>query len=295
MIHFLRHRKLDVLKGIQYETHSLRQMQKLTGVKSKQMASTTEKRIKILSDDEISEIYSRPQFTDEEQKRYFDLSSAEQELLSFLRSVRSKISFILQLGYFKAKHLFFTFDFHEVKRDVEYITTRYFPDASIDKRSTVDKRTRQRQRGVIEHLQNYQSCDKQQREKLVQKARKAVSVFCKPVYVFRELIHYLSAQRIVAPGYSFMQDTIGQALSFEHNRLITIVSEKITPCEIEALKHLLSDSPRLYEITHIKRDPKDFSLKEMRQEISRGQQIHHLYGLAQRLMPSLKISAESIK
>jgi hypothetical protein len=41
----------------------------------------------------------------------------------------------------------------------------------------------------------------------------------KPVYVFRELMHYLAEQRIVALGYSSMQDMIGRALAQEQRVL----------------------------------------------------------------------------
>ena len=92
-----------------------------------------------------------------------------------------------------------------------------------------------------------------------------------------------------------MQDTVGQALEFEQNRLISVVSKEIPPSEIHALKQLLSDSAGLYEITLLKREPKDFSLKEIGREIGRGKQIHHLYCLAQRMIPQMKISNESIK
>ena len=46
----------------------------------------------------------------------------------------------------------------------------------------------------------------------------------KPVYVFRELTHYLAAQRIVSPAYSVMQDIVGKALSAEQNRLTAILA-----------------------------------------------------------------------
>ena len=65
--------------------------------------------------------------------------------------------------------------------------------------------------------------------------------------------------------------------------------------DIEALKHLLSDSQGLYEITLLKREPKDFSLSEIKREIHRQQQIRDLYQLAKRLLPYLLISNESIK
>ena len=58
---------------------------------------------------------------------------------------------------------------------------------------------------------------------------------------------------------------------------------------------MLSDSQGLYEITLLKREPKDFSIKEIGREISRGKQIQHLYCLAKKLLPHLLISNESIR
>lgn len=54
-------------------------------------------------------------------------------------------------------------------------------------------------------------------------------------------------------------------------------------------------SDGLYEITQLKHEPRDFSLAEIRREIQRGEQIHPFYKIAQRLLPELKISNESIK
>jgi hypothetical protein len=48
-------------------------------------------------------------------------------------------------------------------------------------------------------------------------------ICAKPIYVFRELIHYLADQRMVAPGYSIMEDTVGGALVDEQRRLASIV------------------------------------------------------------------------
>jgi hypothetical protein len=79
-----------------------------------------QKRLRILGDDEIEAIYGRPRFTPEERIQYFSLSQAEAELLTELRSVKSQTYFVLQLGYFKAKHLFFTFDLNEVEPDMQF-------------------------------------------------------------------------------------------------------------------------------------------------------------------------------
>jgi len=66
-----------------------------------------QKRLRILGDDELEAIYGRPHFTHEDRCNYFFLSNPEKELLQVLRSVKSQAYFILQLGYFKAKHIFY--------------------------------------------------------------------------------------------------------------------------------------------------------------------------------------------
>ena len=96
----------------------------------------TEKRLRILAEDEIEAIYGKPRFTHEERTQYFSLSSAEQAALEELHSFKSRICFILQLGYFKARSLFFALDFQEVQEDAEYIRERYF--LKSDTLSSVD-------------------------------------------------------------------------------------------------------------------------------------------------------------
>ena len=202
--------------------------------------------------------------------------------------------FILQLGYFKSHHMFFVFDLPEVEEDTRYVQGQYFPDFQLGDLD-VTKVTRLRQQGLILNLFSYHSCDAEQRQALAEKARQAATVSAKPIYIFRELMHYMAEQRIVAPGYTLMQGTVGQALTHEQERLTTILSRYLSPSDVENLNRLLEDSPGLYEITRPKREPRDFSASEIKREIRRGEQIDDLYNLAQKLLPELKISNESIK
>ena len=232
-----------------------------------------QKRLRILGEDELESIYGRPCFTHEERCNYFSLSQPEKDLLQVLRSVKSRAYFVLQLGYFKAKHLFFTFDLHEVEEDFHYVLKQYFDNVKIVDMSSVDKFTRLKQQRLILELFNYYSCDAEIRRQLESKACKAVAVCGKPIFIFREIMHYLYEQRIVVPGYSFMQETVGKSITYEQNRLITIMQNQLNQSDIEALKELLKDSPGLYEITQLKHEPKDFSVGEIKREINRGQQI----------------------
>ena len=259
-----------------------------------QTVNTTQRRLRILGDNEIKAIYGIPHFTHEERLEYFSLSPTEKAVLEQLHSIKSRIYYILQLGYFKARHMFFVFNLQEVEEDAKYIQEHYFPNFQI-RESEITKVTRLKQQDLILELCKYCSCNVEQRQALTAKARQAARVCPKPVYVFRELMHYLTEQRIVATGYSFMQDTVGKALTYEQERLATIVSKYLDDSDIEDLSGLLEDSPGLYEITQIKREPKDFSASEIKREIHRGEQICNSYQLAKRLLPRLRISNESIK
>jgi hypothetical protein len=93
-----------------------------------------------------------------------------------LRSVKSQASFVLQLGYCKAKALFFTFDLQEVQEDLHYIMTHYFPQQILTAVSPIDKGTRLKQQHMILALCQYQTCDHEQRHHLEAKAQQAVTV-----------------------------------------------------------------------------------------------------------------------
>jgi len=261
---------------------------------AEQIANPTQKRLQILGNDEIANLYGLPHFTPEEQSEYFELSPRETAAIEQLHSIKSRIYGILQLGYFKARHRFFVFSFPSVVADAQHIQTRYFPTFELTEFEPT-KVTRLKHQRIILELCNYRTCDEAERQALMSKAQQAARVGGKPIYIFRELMHYLEEQRIVAPGYSFMQDVVGQSIAYEQGRLVAVVERHLASADAEALNWLIEDAPGLYEITQLKREPKDFSLGEVKREISRSDQIQSLYHLAQTLLPALEISSESIK
>ena len=175
---------------------------------------------KILGDDEIDAIYGLPRFTSEERMQYFALSSSEKSAIEQLHTIRSKIHFILQSGYFKARRMFFIFDPDEMEEDARYVQQQYFPDFQTAK-LVVSKKTRLKHQRMILTLFDYRNCDAAARLKLKKRARSAARVCGKPVYIFKEVIRELEKQRVVVPGYTFLQETVGKALTFEQNRMIS--------------------------------------------------------------------------
>jgi hypothetical protein len=82
---------------------------------------TTLKRIHLLSEAEIADVYARPDFNAQEQALYFTLDDRERDCLNHYATPLTRLYFILQLGYFKAKQQFFNVGVEEVPADVEYI------------------------------------------------------------------------------------------------------------------------------------------------------------------------------
>src|ERR1700675_1036883 len=164
-------------------------------------------RLKILGDDEIAALYGRPHFTDDERLEYFVLAPTEKAALEQLHSIKSRLYCILQLGSCKSHHMVFVCDLPDVVEDARFIQGQYFPDFHLDDLDRT-KVTRLRQQGLILELFRYRTCDAGQRQVLAHKAQQAARISAKPVFVFRELMHSLKDQRLVAPGYSLRQDTV---------------------------------------------------------------------------------------
>jgi TnpA family transposase len=251
-------------------------------------------RLRILSDEEMDALYGRPRFTQEERNEYFTLSPEEKAALEGLHSLKSKVVFILQLGYFKACSMFFVFGLKDVEEDAAYVRDKYFP-AFDDADPEIAEGTRLKQQRLILDLYKYRNADAVIRRTLEARARQTAAVCGKPVYVFRELMHYLAEQRIVTPGYSTMQDIIGGALANEQRRLAAIVDDHVDPSAKAALDRLLENPHGLHDITLLKRDPRDFSNHEIRREVERGEQMRELYELSRKLLPLLHISNENIR
>src|SRR3990167_10821367 len=94
-----------------------------------------EKRLQILHKDEVAAIYSIPLFNVAEQAHFFELPKNALKDLNLSKTNRNnksaKLYFILQYGYFKARHQFFSIDYKNVKSDASFIMKNFMPTHSL--------------------------------------------------------------------------------------------------------------------------------------------------------------------
>ena len=92
---------------------------------------TNLKRIYLLPEAEIADLYARPIFNQYEQQLYFELTQIQLDTLSQFGTIKTKVNFILQLAYFKAKNQFFTFTFDDVRADVDFVLAKFFKKTDV--------------------------------------------------------------------------------------------------------------------------------------------------------------------
>ena len=252
-------------------------------------------RITILSPNEIDDIYKLPQLSEEERFLYFTMDADEYTLAHSHRSLDMKVFFIIQLGYFKAKRMFFSFTNNEIKKDLEFIKNKYFPTKSISYTFNIVKSTRWYQQQKILSLFSYHDFDANWKESLQERARRCVKISTRPIYMFKDLLDYLEKAKVVLPAYSTMQKIISKAIIEERERLSVFAKEHITKDVETTLQELLTLDDNSYILTLLKKEPKDFSHKQISREITKQKRLKPIYDFAKGFLPLLEVSDDNIK
>ena len=257
--------------------------------------SASSRRLSILTQREIDDLYGLPRFTEEDRQIYFDLSGAEEARVRAMHTVSAKAHFVLQLGYFKAKRQFFAYPYGAVQADLRHILGRHFPGRAPSTINQLSKPTRLEQQQVILNLFNYTRCGKAAKQDLEHKARRIAMRSTQPIYILREVLQYLATRRIVAPGYTVLQDLVSRAVTRERQRITHLLGQAMPPKVEKQLQALLESDEGLYQLTILKHEPKDFSHKELRQEGERRRFFQPLYDFAQTFLSTAGLSNGSVR
>jgi len=251
-------------------------------------------RLYILSDDDIKVLYERPNFTDTERRHFFSLPN---DLLIHL-NIRNKNKnrtasiayFILQYGYFKAKHQFFSVEFKKVSADLDFIMKHFLPNDTKPTQLPTRKVQREIKNTILTHL-NFNDDSNYMSDKLKQKLSTLVKRTHEPIEIFDEIIKYLSDESCVIPGYTTLQDIIGSAILAEEKRLINEIKQQLPIDAKEVLDRLLlKDDCRYYLITKLQFDAKSFQKEEMTKELEKLYLCAPIYRFGQKFLLNLELS-----
>ncbi|MGI9282812.1 MAG: DUF4158 domain-containing protein [Endozoicomonas sp.] len=145
------------------------------------MSQSKEKRINILSQNEIDELYERPSFSLADREDSFSLDSHILEIIADMRKVETKIYFILLLGYFRSKPVVPKFDIGDITEDIEHIRDTYFPKTtpSFDK---LAKGTRSNLVSKMLEVLGFERLTKSKQDALADRLKDVATICADPRY-----------------------------------------------------------------------------------------------------------------
>ena len=251
------------------------------------------KLLSILSDAEQEALYGLPDFDDAQRLEFLALDESELALACSRRGLHAQMYCILQIAYFKAKHLFFRFGWDDVPDDCSLVLSRYFPGESLPDKSPT-KHERYAQREKICALYGYRPWSSALSSALEQQAARIIHRDVTPGFVATELIIWLNAQKIIRPGYTTLQELVSRMLSDERQRLGRILMERLDDATIDGLNTLIERDDTLSRLAILRQDARDFGWRQMVQEREKRAILAPLHRKACDILPALNISQQNL-
>ncbi len=245
----------------------------------------------------MTAIYDIPRFNPVEQIHFFELPKNVLRTLKIQKTngknTSSKLYFILQYGYFKARHQFFNINYEDIKSDVLFIMQHYMPHDRIPYKLPTRKIQRLSKNKILQLMRF--SDDSVKTDKLIlNKASDLAKTTQNLSEVFDAIVKHLERKKLVLPPYSRLQDLIGAALKDEEERLIKLVKSNIKKRTCAALDRLFERDEAFYEITALKFDAKSFKTAEIKKEIRKLELCKPIYEFAKQFLPKSMLSGRMI-
>lgn len=257
------------------------------------MYSKSQCRIHLLSDQEIDDIYSIPQFNNGERTLYFSLTDEEMLIVKKYRTVKAKIYFIRLLGYFRAKQKFYRFNLGQ-DDDTQYISEKYFNENRSIHKSQLDIKTYKKQKDDILILFDFRDFLPEFEPKIQSHLCGLIQLYPKTHDALRHLLNYFDAQRIVLPSYRTLQDLFTMTFAMEETRLDNLILQ-IPESIKEQLSSLITKEDGISPLNVMRSDQKNFTYTAIREEAAKALEISGLYEFAKSFLPGLNISKNAIR
>ena len=257
---------------------------------------STNKQLTILSEAEQAALYQSPDFDDEQRLNYLNLTPEELTLIRSRANLSAQVHCAIQIGYFKAKHLFFRLHWDEMHEDTDFIMQEYFP-GQIFHSVPITKHQYYAQCHLIASHFGYQLWSKKFESLLYDQAKQILRRDVSPQFIVIELLGFLREKKIMRPGYTSLQVIVSNALNAERKRLGAIIHESLTEADKSSLKELLFDkkTETLSGLADLKQDAKDFKSRIITAEREKLISIKSLYLLSKSLLPKLKLSQQNVQ
>ncbi|MBY0581225.1 MAG: Tn3 family transposase [Rickettsiales bacterium] len=270
-------------------------------------------RIALLSNAEIDQLFNIPTFNSQEMNLFFDLSDNDHLLLENYKTIKLKIYFIIQLGYFRTTQRFYNFNLEDVPEIVSYLANKYFNPIKIPINYKPYREIIKAQQNIILKLYDYKDWSSSLIPQVSAHLAELIKYYPKPEIAFSELLKYFEEMHIIMPTYRIFQDIFTKVLSKHNARLEKLILtipiniqnllDKLIGNDIhdsesqnqKAIINKINQDDIIVELNTIRYDQKDFKYTASHLEIQKVQKISSLYEFSKSFLPNLNISKNSIR
>lgn len=230
-----------------------------------------DKRLSILLDSEVRELYGPPPLTIEQKRYYFSLNDPELEAARSFRYRQDRFYFVLLLGYFKVKPVVLNISYTEVQDDLQFIAHELF-DGAKSKRKNLAPVQKLRIYRRIFQLVGYRSLDDNLERVLGESTETAATASIDPRYLFDESIDYMVKHQIAIPKYTVLQRLISKAIASERQRLADVLSQSMGHALGKTLDSILEGRLSI-TVNSLRQSARNFSVSELAKELRAHQQV----------------------
>lgn len=245
-------------------------------------------RIQLLPPHEIKDLYALPVFLKDDQEFFFEITPEITSAICQYTTVKTKLYFLLQLGYFKVKHQFYLFTFEDVQDDVNYLLKTYFQTTdSVQLNGRIARNNIHKQRKTILQLYEYRDWNKLTIALVETRLSQLMKTHPRHNDALRELFVFFQAQKIILPSYRSLQNLFTGAVSREKQRLTKLISQVLPESARNALDEFFKRKDSISKLAVLKSDQRNFQFKALKKEVEKLKEIKPLYWLSKEILPIL--------
>ena len=258
-------------------------------------------RQRILTPTEQQTFDAPPVLSVMERKKYFFASPTLKELLVSLRTPTNQLYFLVQLGYFRVAHRFFTPPYPP--QDVAHIARQLEVPPDTMAGNTYDEATARRHRRLIlEHL-GYRPFDEAAQQRVTAHLRPFLRSQVRPKLLLQETIAFLQEHRIEIPSSGTLTRLILEAVRQHQHDLVERVRRALPPESQQALDALFEKDPVVAEdlqvqrarLTLLKRFSHSTRPSQIKENLADLQTIRTLYQPLHPIVRSLDLTPEGLR
>ena len=250
------------------------------------------KRLTVLHEAEINDLYGIPSLSLEEKRIGFALNDLELDVIQSIRARKYKCYAIALIGYFKIKPIQLSPTYKELQKDLAFIAEEYFPQFKVP-RFSVSRMQKARIYDKILSLLNFEAWNaKQHQEPLISHLQQVAKSWIEPRFLFDACTEYLARNHIAIPKYTVLQRIISQVIRLERQRISDTLKVTISD-ELTSNLAELVDGENSLTVKELKQAAKSFNASELEKELNVNKLIQPWMDEVHQVVSSLSLSQKN--